>query len=153
MNNSKEKLQRLQITDALRTYPLPETAPLPRGGWIRAIREALGMTQVQLAARAGVTRQSVQDFEHAEVERRITLESLDRIARAMECRVVYSLVPETGSIDGLRERRAYALAEGLLQSSDHSMKLEAQGVSKTERKRQQKLLAEKFLAGSSRKLW
>lgn len=48
------------------------------------------MTQAQLGARVGVSRQSVQDFEKSESERRITLDSLDRLARAMECRVVYA---------------------------------------------------------------
>ncbi|MBI4996868.1 MAG: mobile mystery protein A [Rhodocyclales bacterium] len=143
----------MQLTDALRKYPTPASAAQPRGGWVRAIREALGMTQAQLAGRAGVSRQSVQDFEQAEAKQRITLESLDKMARAMGCRLVYSLVPEHGTIDELRQRRAAALAEALLKPADHSMKLEAQGVADAERERQRKLLAETLLAGSSRKLW
>lgn len=149
----KSKLKRLQLADALQSYPLPDAATAPRGGWLRAIREALGMGQAQLGARAGVSRQSVQDFERAEAERRITLESLGRMARAMGCRVVYALVPEKGSLDELRERRADALAEALLQPADHSMRLEAQGVSGRERERQRKLLADALLNGSPRKLW
>ncbi len=153
MIDSNEKLKRMQLSDALQAYPSPEAAVPPRGGWVRAIREALGMTQAQLGARAGISRQSVQDFERAEADRRITLDSLDRLARAMGCRVAYALVPEGGTLDDLRERRADALAEAMLQPADHSMKLEAQGVSATERKRQRKLLAESMLQGSARKLW
>lgn len=153
MNDTKSRLKRLQLADALRAYPAPDTAAQPRGGWVRAIREALGMTQAQLAGRAGVSRQSVQDFEQAEAKQRITLESLDKLARAMGCRLVYSLVPEHGTIDDLRQRRAEALADALLKPADHSMKLEAQGVANAERERQRKLLAETLLAGSSRKLW
>ena len=111
------------------------------------------MTQAQLGARASISRQSVQDFERTEAERRITLDSLDRLARAMGCRMVYALVPEDGTLDDLRERRANALAEALLQPTDHSMKLEAQGVTAKERERQRKLLAETLLRGSARKLW
>jgi len=85
---------------------------------VRAIREALGMTQAQLGARAGISRQSVQYFERAETERRITRDSLDRLARAMGCRVVFALVPDGGTLDDLRERRADAVAEGLLQPTD-----------------------------------
>ena len=48
---------------------------------------------------------------------------------------------------------AEALAEAMLQPTDHSMKLEAQGVSAKERERQRKLLAESLLSGSARKLW
>jgi len=153
MAYEKDSLRRMQLADALRNYPAPDAAISPRGGWVRAIREALGMTQVQLAARVGISRQSVQDFEKTEAERRITLDSLDRLARAMGCRVVYSLVPENGSLDDLRKRQAHAKAEALLKSTDHSMKLEAQGVDANERERQGKLLAEALLRGSSRKLW
>ena len=153
MTDTKSRLKRLQLADALRHYPMPEAAAVPRGGWLRAIREALGMTQAQLGARAAISRQSVQDFEHAEAERRITLESLDKLARAMGCRLVYSLVPEGGSIDVQRERRALALAEAMLQPADHSMKLEAQGVTGLERERQRRLLADALLNGSPRKLW
>jgi predicted DNA-binding mobile mystery protein A len=153
MTDTKTRLKRLQLADALRPYPTPEAATVPRGGWLRAIREALGMTQSQLGARASISRQSVQDFERAEADRRITLESLDKLARAMGCRMVYALVPENGSVEGLRERRALALAEALLQPADHSMKLEAQGVTAPERERQRRLLADTLLNGSPRKLW
>ena len=98
MIDSNKKLKRMQLSDALQAYPSPEAASPPRGGWVRAIREALGMTQAQLGARAGISRQSVQDFERAEADRRITLESLDKLARAMGCRLVYALVPENGSV-------------------------------------------------------
>lgn len=153
MADYKSSLKRMQLADALRTYPSPDTAIPPRGGWVRAIREALGMTQAQLGTRVNVSRQSVQDLEKAEAERRITLDSLDRLARAMGCRVVYALVPENGSLDDLRTRRANALAEALLKPTDHSMKLEAQGVNTIERERQRKLLAEALLRDNPRKLW
>jgi predicted DNA-binding mobile mystery protein A len=141
-----------QLTKAIGEYPRRHKAP-PRSGWVRAVREALGMTQTQLAARLGVARQTVDDLERAEAGRRITLESLDRLAQALDCRVVYAVVPERGSLDDLRRQRALALAEALLRPGEHSMKLEAQGVSRSERQRQRKRLAEQLLHGSPRKLW
>ena len=99
MSEKSSHLKRMQLADTLRRYPSSDSALPPRGGWIRAIREALGMTQVQLAARLGVSRQSVQDLEKAEANRRITLDSLDRLAHAMGCRVVYGIVPKDGSLD------------------------------------------------------
>ena len=153
MIDSKSNLKRMQLADALRGYPLPDSAVSPRGGWVRAVREVLGMTQAQLGARVGISRQSVQDMEKAEAERRITLDSLDRLARAMGCRVVCALVPEQGTLDDVRERRADQVAETMLKSAAHSMQLEAQGVSTSERERQRKRLAESLLRGSARKLW
>lgn len=151
MSDTKTRLKRMQVMDALRAYPSPEAAVVPRSGWVRAIREALGMSQAQLAGRMGISRQSVQDLEKSEAERRITLDSLDRAARAMGCRVVYSLVPESGSLDELLERRANQVADALLRPADHSMKLEAQGVGEMERQR--RLLVDELLRGNPGKLW
>jgi len=153
MTEKSATLQRLQLADALGEFSSSRASSPPGGGWVRAIREALGMTQAQLAARLGISRQSLQDLERAEANRRITLDSLDRLAKAMDCRVVYALVPEKGSIDDVRTRRAQSLADAMLKSSEHSMQLEAQGVPARESKRQRKLLADTLLRGSPRKLW
>ena len=150
---TKASLKRLQLTDALRPVAGARDVRVPPGGWLRAVREALGITQVHLARRLHISRQSLQDFESAEAEGRITLESLDRVARALECRMVYALIPENGSLDDIRTRRAELIADRLLKPTSHSMKLEAQGVSERERKRQRKLLIESLLRESPRKLW
>jgi predicted DNA-binding mobile mystery protein A len=153
MTARKKQLMRLQLADTLLRYaPIPADNT-PRGGWIHAVRDALGMTQAQLAARLGITRQSVQDLEKSDAERRITLGSLDRAARAMNCRVVCAIVPQSGTLDDLRDRQAHAVASSMLETANHSMKLEAQGVANRERNRQRKLLAETILRESGRKLW
>lgn len=153
MPNRKTDLKRMQLDDALRSYPAAKSATPPRSGWTRSIREALGMKQGQLGARLGVSRQSVHDFEKAEVERRITLDSLDRLARAMGCRLVYSLVPEKGSLDAIRKRRAEDVANAMLKPATHSMKLEAQGVSKRDLERQRKALVDMLLSDSTGSMW
>lgn len=153
MTEKLATLKRLQLADALSGYPSSRLSLSPGGGWVRAIRDALGMTQTQLAARLGVTRQSLQDLERAEAKRRITLDSLDRLAKAMDCRLVYALVPEKGSIEDVRARRAQLVVDALLKSTEHSMKLEAQGVSARASKRSRKLLIDSLLRGSPRKLW
>ena len=153
MANRKTGLKRRQLDHALRAYPPAKSSTIPPSGWIRSIRQALGMTQSQLGAKLGFSRQSVQDFEKAEAERRITLDSLDRLARAMGCRLVYALVPEAGSLDELRRRRAEGIADSMLKPTTHSMKLEAQGVFKRDRERQRKELVDELLAGSARTLW
>jgi len=153
MSEKSATLQRLQLTDALGEFSSSRSSSPPGGGWVRAIREALGMTQAQLAVRLGISRQSLQGLERAEANRRITLDSLDRLAKAMDCRLVYALVPEKGSLDDVRTRQAQVLADALLKSTEHSMTLEAQGVSARESKRQRELLADSLLRGSPRKLW
>lgn len=153
MSEKSTTLQRLQLADALEEFSPSRLSSPPGGGWVRAIREALGMTQMHLAGRLGISRQSVQGLERAEANRRITLDSLDRLAKAMDCRLVYALVPERGSVEDVRSRRAEALADMLLKSTEHSMKLESQGVPARESRRQRKILVDSLLRGSSRRLW
>ncbi len=78
MTDRLSKLKRRQLDESARRFP--RGAASPRSGWVRAMREALGMSQAQLATRAGISRATVQKLELAEGRRRITLDSLDRLA-------------------------------------------------------------------------
>jgi predicted DNA-binding mobile mystery protein A len=153
MPSKSTNLKRAQLTDALRHFTSVANSPPPGGGWVRAIRESLSMTQGQLASRLDVSRQSIQDFERAESERRITLDSLDRLAAGMGCRVVYALVPHDASLDEMRTRRAREQAEKLMGPVAHSMAMEAQAVPSNVRERQIQVLMEDLLSGSARELW
>lgn len=111
------------------------------------------MTQAQLAARVVVSRQAVQEFENAEARRRITLESLDRLAAGMGCRVVYAIVPVDATLDSMRVAQARAQAEKMMGPVSHSMAMESQAVPSTIRERQLQGLMEELQSGSARNLW
>ena len=106
----------------------------PPHGWLRAIRQALGMTTGQLAKRIHVTQPRINELEKAEVHGNITLHSLERAAEAMGCRVVYMLVPEKPLSDMLHER-AQAVAERQLLSVEQTMRLEAQEIESGKRRK------------------
>ncbi len=153
MPDKSTELKRAQMADALGPFiPLAKSSP-PGGGWLRAIRETLGMTQSQLASRVGVSRQAVQEFESAEDRRRITLESMDKMAAAMGCRVVYGVVPVDATIDSMRIRQARVQAEKLMRPVSHSMAMESQAVPSTIRERQLQILMAELQSGSARNLW
>ncbi|HEY2354005.1 MAG TPA: mobile mystery protein A [Gaiellaceae bacterium] len=99
--------------------------PPPPRGWVRAIREALGMSREDLARRLGVTRQAVLQTEQAESTGAITLSKLREIAAALECDVYYSLVPRR-PLDDVVNDRARRLAEERLGRIEHTMRLEDQ---------------------------
>jgi predicted DNA-binding mobile mystery protein A len=124
----------------------------PPRGWIKAIREALGMTTAQLAQRIGVSQPRVVAIEKAEINASITLDSLERAARAMDCRVVYALVPRK-PLDDLVEERAHIVAEKRLESTRHSMALEAQSVDKSDEEVQLKRLSERLIEKAGSELW
>ena len=106
--------KRAEIASSSRAFPRMNAASVPRTGWVREIRTALGLSQSQLAARAGVSRATVQQLERSESRRRITLASLDRLASAMGCTVAVAIVPKGGTLEDVRRRQAMARAEVLL---------------------------------------
>lgn len=83
---------------------------VPHRGWIRAIRDALGMPAVDLARRMGVTGSTVRALEKNEVSGGIRLSSLRRAAEAMDCTLVYAFLPNQGLENTVRERAASVLA-------------------------------------------
>lgn len=103
-----------------------EAAPVrPPRGWIRAIRDALGMRQEDLGRRLGVTKQAVLQMEASEAEGSIRLETLRRAAEALDCTLVYALAPNS-SLEGTVDRRAHAVAAGDVGRAQHTMLLEDQ---------------------------
>jgi predicted DNA-binding mobile mystery protein A len=123
----------------------------PNGGWARSIRQALGMSGQQLARRVGVSRATIATLERSEARGRITLASLEKLARGLGCRVVYALVPEVSpSLSGLRRARARKLARTRLASAAGA---DATGHDAEHMRRQLERLTDELLAGSPRKLW
>lgn len=124
----------------------------PPRGWIRAIREALGMTTAQFGKRMSVTQPRAVQIEQAEKDGSISLQSLQRAASALDCQLVYAFIPNESLEERVRER-ARALAVKHLHSVSHSMALEDQSVSKKEEREQLERLTEKLLSGPGSKLW
>lgn len=147
-----DRLKRVQVEQMLRPWRRLPQHGVPRGGWLRTLREALGMSSTQLAKRMKVSPQFVRKLEKGEAAGTITLASLHRAAEALECKVVYALVPGK-YLEETRRERALHLANALGNHAAQSMKLENQGVSDRERDRQRKVLVEALLRGSPRKLW
>jgi predicted DNA-binding mobile mystery protein A len=115
-----------QLAAALGTFGDAKQTPRPRGGWLRAFREALGVSQLKVAELMHVKQQSIVSFEKAEAEDRITLRNLRRVAEAMGCELVYAIVPKSGTIQELAERRARNEATKRVLSVEHTMALEDQ---------------------------
>ena len=127
-------------------------APMPARGWLRAMREALGMSAVQLARRLGIARQAIHSLEHSEARRTITLASLERVANALDCDLVYAIVPRRPLAE-TRHLQARRKAERVLALVGHSMRLEAQAVPPDEHEYQIAELAERYVRESPRALW
>jgi len=97
----------------------------PPKGWIRAVRDALSMSGVQFAKRLGISPPSVKAMEDSEAAGTIQINTLRRAAAAMDCQLVYALVPRS-SLEGAVQSRAREIALRDLTRVARTMALEAQ---------------------------
>jgi predicted DNA-binding mobile mystery protein A len=104
---------------------------VPVKGWIRAIRESLGMTAAQLAARMGIVQSSVTELEKAEARGAAQLSSLKRAAEAMNCSLVYALVPND-TLETFLLQQARLVAREQLKPVEQTMLLENQSLTPDE---------------------
>lgn len=97
----------------------------PPEGWLRTVRNALGMSGAELAKRMGVTRARVAQAEHAELTAGVTLKSMQATAEAMGCRFVYAIVPP-GRIEDVVMAQARKKAMAIVGTASTHMALESQ---------------------------
>ena len=124
----------------------------PSRGWLRAIREALGMTTRQLAERMGVGASRIPAIEKAEISGATTLKTMRQAATAMNCTFVYAFVPIKPLEDIVRER-AIQKARHDIARIDHTMRLENQALSKRDLEAEKQRAIDMILSGSLRGLW
>jgi predicted DNA-binding mobile mystery protein A len=152
MRSEDRATARRQLDKRLSLLQNAEVFARPQRGWLKAIREALGMTTAQMARRLGVAQSRAVTIEQAEASGTITLNSLVKAAQALDCRLVYVLVPKK-PLETLVEDRAQALAKKRLKATAHSMALEDQSVASDDEREQLKALTRKLLEQAGSQLW
>src|SRR5258708_623805 len=88
----KPGLQRDHLDQKFAELRSQNLASPPRG-WLRAIRESLGMSVAQLASRVGVPRQNISRIEQSEKNGHVSVATLKRVAEALSCDLYVTLVP------------------------------------------------------------
>lgn len=99
----------------------------PQSGWIRTIRTALRMTQAELAAILQINQKSLHTLEISEAQKKIRLESLEKVADALDCDLVYALVPRDTLHSHYRDR-ARTIMTARIRSIENTMELENQAM-------------------------
>jgi predicted DNA-binding mobile mystery protein A len=118
---------RARLDERVAQFGAAERFQPPSRGWIKAFREALGMTTAQLAKRMGVRQPSVVNLEMSEEKGSIELATLRRAAAALDCTLVYALIPNKPLETTIRER-ARAFLRRRRRPVEHTMLLENQQV-------------------------
>jgi len=152
MGLSFTELKLRQLDATLSRWRAADLPSRPASGWLKVIREALGMTATYQAKVLGVTTSTVTRLETSEADDTISLGTLRRAAEALGCELQYALVPKKTLADTL-DARATALARQQMAAISHSMALEAQSTSRETVDAQTRALAESLLKGSRRTLW
>lgn len=146
------KVQRSTLDQKLQSLKTFTSVERPKSGWIKAIRESLGMTTAQLAQRLGVAPAAVAKLEKNERLKTTTLKTLEKAAQALNCRLVYAVIPE-GSLEGMVNRQTLKVAQKLVGRVAHSMTLEKQGVNRGEVDAQVLEISRELKDKMSSKMW
>ena len=149
MKSERQKVAQEKMSQKLENMSFHER---PTVGWVKAIREALGMTTYQFGKRLGISQSSVVDLEKREKTKSITLRSLEEAARALNCRLHYVLVPEKPFAE-IIEERAEKIAKKRLQKISSSMDLEDQSVSKPDMETHLKRTIEQISNEKRSQIW
>jgi predicted DNA-binding mobile mystery protein A len=151
----KTKNNQLKIIEKKLAHFQKLNEPIPPSGWIKAIRGALGLSIRQLAERVGVSHGSINQLEKREAMRKVTLESLDQAARAMDCKVVYAVVPANNSdtLDEILRRHAIEAATQILKEVSHSMRMEGQGTSVRQLNDEIQRIATDLIESGDARIW
>ena len=152
MNRKNIKLIRDQLDTTLKHFKSVVPITLPPKGWVRAVRDALGMNGRQFAKRLGVNPSRVTEMEQGEISGSLTLKSMRKAADALGCVFVYGVVPRE-SLQSIVEEQVAKVARKRFSRTSHTMALEDQALSGKEKKKALKELEEELIRNMPKYLW
>ena len=161
MNYWDQKIIREQLDKKLTFLRDFAAAGTPSQGWIKAIREALGLSASRLGKRAGIDQSRISRLESAEKSGDLKLSSLQKIAKALNMKFVYGFVPEgtegtegtEDTLEAMVREQAKKIALRRIETLEGTMRLEKQALSDEEQKRALNDMIEKILVDPPKDFW
>ena len=152
MTTKNNKIIREQLDQTLKRFKGLQAMSRPAKGWLRAVRQALGMSGRQFAQRMGVSPARVTKLESDEMAGAVSIKTLQRAAAALDCTLVYGLVPRT-SLEDTVSKQVDLYSRQRLSRISHTMALEDQELSEKGKKKALKALKEDMLRNLPKTLW
>lgn len=152
MSSELKQLRLEQLQASLSDFAGLVSKRAPSRGWLKLVRESLGLTERQQAGRLGVSGSTLHKSELAESEDRISLRQLRKLADGLDCELVYALVPRRPLTELVLER-AQAIAIQEVGSVAHTMSLEDQRPADARIRKQIERRTEELLRGRWSDLW
>lgn len=154
MKKNNIPLMRRQIDKNLEKINIThETKHPPKKGWIKIIREALGMTASQLSRRMKISPAAINKAEKNEELGNISINTMKKFAEKLECEFVYFLIPKEGSLSKTVEKKTLQYSTKINNQASHTMSLEEQSISNSEKKMQLMEIYQELLTSNSNKIW
>ncbi len=147
-----KKVSREQIDKRLAPLKDFSVSGMPDQGWIKTIRQALGMSSAQLAKKAGLGQPRISRLESAEKNGNLKLSSLQKIAKVFGMKFVYGFVPEI-SLEDMVHKRAEKIVLGRMERLDSTMRLEQQGLSLEDKKKAIEGMIDQLLMEDAKEIW
>jgi predicted DNA-binding mobile mystery protein A len=152
MSPELNQLRLEQLQSSLGAYADLTKRQAPPRGWLKLIRQAMGLTERQQAERLGIAGSTLHKSEQSEADERITLAQLRKLADGLDCQLVYALVPRRPLSEVVHGRaRAIALEE--VGGVAHTMGLEDQRPGDERLRKQVERRTEELLRGRWSDLW
>lgn len=152
MNYWDKKLRREQVDAKLQKLLPLISSDIPTTGWIKLIRESLGMSTNSLAKKVGLDQSRISRLEQAEIGGDLRLSSLKKLAEALDMKFVYGFIPKS-SLEDMVKEQAKKIALDRVAKVSHTMSLEGQKLSTIEEKRMLKDLIQKILVEQPKNFW
>jgi len=134
MKPHHKKLIRDQLSSTLNLFNDLKSINIPQKGWIRAIRDSLGINARQLADRLGVSKSRITRIEQDELNGSLTIKTMRRLADTLDCVFVYGFVPRT-TLDETIKKQVVHVVKKRMSRVSHTMVLEDQELSDSEKQK------------------
>ncbi len=152
MKLEQKHLIREQLEKTVERLACMRNVQRPVKGWLRSVRESLGMSGRQFARRLGVSPPRVTSLEQSELSGSTTIKTMRQAAEALDCIFVYAVIPRE-SLTATIRRQAESLAGARMNRVSHSMLLEAQQLSGSEQREAFAAEVNKLMRTMPKELW
>src|SRR5580700_5307721 len=96
MENEERMRAQVNLDKELRYFKMAAKKASNYPNWLRRVRQALGVRSTEMAQKLEVNKSVIFRLEKSEDKKSISLKALERMAGAMDCKVVYAVVPRRG---------------------------------------------------------
>jgi len=145
-----KKLIREQLDKRLKSPLIPLLHS--ENGWLKLLREALGMSTAQLAKRVGIDQSRISRIENAEIDGDLKLSSLKKVAEGLNMKFVYGFIPND-SLENIVVQQAKKIAKKRMERVNKTMRLEEQELSIAEKAKAFDDLVQKILIDNPKDFW